>query len=80
MGSTITQFLNDIFYFPSLGRGIGCVWYRNYIYFRLNLLSSLMWISLEPGLYLLAIGYGLGHFVSDIGGACLQLQPEICVL
>ena len=44
------------------------VWSRNFLYFRKTWTVSLFWIVLEPLMYLGAIGYGLGAFVSNING------------
>lgn len=60
--------VNDLFYFPRWGLGVWLVWRRNFLYFRYTLLAALSWIFLEPLLMLTALGYGLGHFISDING------------
>jgi lipooligosaccharide transport system permease protein len=60
--------MDNILYFPRWGLGIWFVWKRNFLYFRRTLLASLSWIFLEPVLLLTALGYGLGHFVSDVNG------------
>lgn len=44
------------------------VWHRNYLQFKKTWLVSLFWTVLEPMLVLTAIGYGLGSYVSNIGG------------
>jgi len=60
------------FTIPKLTYRVWKVWYRNFDVFmktiKVNFLPSL----LEPILYLLAFGFGLGGFVSNIGG-----QPYI---
>jgi len=53
---------------PKWGHGVKSVWFRNFLHFRYTLWVTLCWIFLEPLLYLLAIGYGVGNFVSDING------------
>ncbi|OFZ18054.1 MAG: hypothetical protein A2Z20_08025 [Bdellovibrionales bacterium RBG_16_40_8] len=60
--------ISDVFYFPKFGRGVICVWRRNFLYFRYTLFTSLTWIFIEPLLYLFALGYGLGKFVTQIDG------------
>ena len=64
----IGQTLRDLFYFPQLGRGIICVWRRDFLYFRYTVLTTLAWIFVEPLLYVFAFGYGLGKFVTHIDG------------
>lgn len=44
------------------------VWRRNYLQFKRSLLVNVFWIVIEPLFYLLAIGYGLGAFVANMGG------------
>lgn len=53
---------------PTVTSGIFQVWRRNYIHFRRYWVMNFLWIVLEPLLMLLAIGYGLGAFVSNIQG------------
>lgn len=48
--------------------GVTSVWQRNFLYFRYNLWISLLWIWVEPALYFLAIGYGLGGFIGEVRG------------
>lgn len=64
----ISQTLQDLFYFPEMGRGVICVWRRNFLYFRYTLFTTLAWIFVEPLLYVFAFGYGLGKFVTHIDG------------
>lgn len=42
------------------------VWLRNFLFFRKTFLVSLFWTILEPLMYLMAIGFGLGRFVDQI--------------
>jgi len=53
---------------PTLATGAFQVWKRSYRQFRRFWLMNFFWIVLEPLLLLLAIGYGLGSFVSDMRG------------
>ena len=53
---------------PKMNSGFQAVWSRNFLYFRKTWTVSLFWILLEPLMYLGAIGFGLGAFVSNIGG------------
>jgi lipooligosaccharide transport system permease protein len=53
---------------PKWGHGVKSVWRRNFLHFRYTFWVTLCWIFVEPLLFLLAIGYGLGNFVADING------------
>lgn len=53
---------------PKMNSGFLRVWSRNFLYFRKTWTVSLFWVLLEPLMYLGAIGFGLGTFVSNIGG------------
>ncbi len=53
---------------PKWGHGVKSVWRRNFLHFRYTFWVTLCWIFIEPLLFLLAIGYGIGNFVSDING------------
>jgi lipooligosaccharide transport system permease protein len=44
------------------------VWRRNILVWRKLLLPALLMNFGEPTLYLIGLGYGLGHFVSDMAG------------
>lgn len=52
---------------PLITEGAKSVWLRNYLYFKKTWLVSVFWIILEPMVYLGAIGFGLGSFVTNIG-------------
>ena len=54
----IQSFLNGVFN----------VWMRNFILFRRLWMVNLFWIVIEPLILLVAIGYGVGSFVSNIQG------------
>jgi lipooligosaccharide transport system permease protein len=60
--------MRDAVTLPRPGRGVFSVWRRNALYFRYSVLTSIAWIFVEPLLYLFALGYGLGQFVTSIGG------------
>jgi lipooligosaccharide transport system permease protein len=60
--------LKDYFSIPKFNDGAVKVWQRNFLYFKKTWLVSIFWIVLEPVIYLGAIGFGLGSFVSNIGG------------
>lgn len=60
--------IKDLFYFPSYGKGAYLVWRRNFLYFRYTVFAALSWIFVEPLLYLVALGFGLGQFVDEIQG------------
>lgn len=68
MNLVMAQALKDIFFVPVWGRGVLCVWRRNFLYFRYTIFTTLTWIFIEPLLQVFALGYGLGHFVADING------------
>jgi len=44
------------------------VWMRNYLFFKKTILVSLFWTTLEPLMFLGALGYGFGHYISSIEG------------
>ncbi len=44
------------------------VWQRNLLYFRYNLLVSMIWVFVEPIIMLFAIGYGVGGLIGDVDG------------
>ncbi len=54
---------------PHWRRGWISVWHRNFLQFKRSFLVSVFWAGLEPILYLLAVGYGLGGFIGSIGPA-----------
>lgn len=58
----------DFFAIPKVNSGALRVWSRNFLYFKKTWMVSLFWIVLEPVIYLGAIGFGLGAFVSNMGG------------
>lgn len=53
---------------PTFSSGVFQVWKRNYYQFKRSWLMNFFWIMLEPLLFLVAIGYGLGSFISDMNG------------
>lgn len=53
---------------PEIGRGVRQVWKRNFLHYRKSLLPSVLWTCLEPLMYLGAIGYGLGSYVTNMEG------------
>ena len=58
----------QMFSFPLPGRGTVLVLQRNFFSFSYALWQSVFYISLEPIVYLMAFGYGLGFYLSDILG------------
>ena len=60
--------LRVLFVSPSLSSRFLLVWKRNFRNFRKTLFVSLLWILIEPVIYLGGLGYGLGSFVSQING------------
>ncbi len=61
-------FLKSIFQLPSFGTGVLSVWHRNFTYFKYTVWVSVMWLVIEPLLYLFAFGYGLGQYVNPVSG------------
>ena len=55
-------------YLPRLGNGAFAVWRRNVLVWRKLIGPALLMNFGEPALYLLGLGFGLGHFVGDMGG------------
>lgn len=53
---------------PQVGKGCLRVWQRNLLHYKKTWMISLLWTCLEPLMYLGAIGYGLGSYVSNMGG------------
>ena len=53
---------------PSPLKSVYCVWRRNLLVFARLWMINLFWIVLEPLIVLLALGYGLGSFVSNVQG------------
>jgi lipooligosaccharide transport system permease protein len=53
---------------PRWGQGVRTVWMRNFLQFRYSLWVTLCWIFVEPFIYLMAIGYGIGNHISEING------------
>lgn len=68
MAHYVLPFVRSMFHFPSFGMGVFAVWQRNFTYFKYSFWVSVMWLFIEPILYLLAFGYGLGKYVSPVGG------------
>lgn len=58
----------ESFRLPTFAAGTLQVWKRNFQQFKRSWLVNFFWMVLEPLLILLAIGYGLGTFVSTIQG------------
>jgi len=58
----------ESFRLPTFISGTVQVWKRNFKLFKRYWLVNFFWIVLEPLMILLAIGYGLGAFVSNMQG------------
>jgi lipooligosaccharide transport system permease protein len=69
----------DMVTVPKLGVGTYRVWNRDFFYFKKFFISSIVWNFVEPLLYIVAFGYGLGFFVGKIEGIpyILFLAPAI---
>jgi lipooligosaccharide transport system permease protein len=57
-----------LFLWPRLTPLVWTVCYRNLVVFKKNWKSNLMFNFIEPVLYLVAMGYGLGSYVQNIEG------------
>jgi lipooligosaccharide transport system permease protein len=55
-------------FIPQLSWRVWTVWRRDWTVFRRTLLVNFLLPMIEPLLYLLALGYGLGMFVKEING------------
>jgi lipooligosaccharide transport system permease protein len=55
-------------YLPRFGKGGLAVWRRNVLVWRKLIGPALLMNFGEPALYLLGLGFGLGHFVGDMDG------------
>lgn len=44
------------------------VWFRNFLFFKKTFVVSLFWTTLEPLMFLGALGFGFGHYISSIEG------------
>ena len=53
---------------PRVRRGAFAVWRRNVLVWRRLIIPSLLLNFGEPTLYLLGLGFGLGHFIGEMGG------------
>lgn len=53
---------------PSVTRACLRVWQRDFLFYRKTWAISFLWTMLEPLMYLGAIGYGLGSYVTQMGG------------
>jgi len=58
----------SVVHLPRLGYGALAVWRRNVLVWRKLIGPALLMNFGEPALYLLGLGFGLGHFVGDMGG------------
>ncbi len=65
--STLNAFM-DLISLPLPSKGSRLFWRRNFYYFRTHLLMSTLWVVVEPLLYLLAFGYGVGSLVGTVSG------------
>lgn len=53
---------------PGIARRAGAVWRRNFLAWRKSAMTALLGSFVEPLLYLLVLGYGLGRLVGVIDG------------
>jgi lipooligosaccharide transport system permease protein len=53
---------------PAIRRRALAVWWRNVLVWRKLIGPAIVMNFGEPALYLLGLGYGLGHFVGEMGG------------
>jgi lipooligosaccharide transport system permease protein len=57
-----------LFASPAITSKFILIWKRNFVNFRKTIFVSLVWILIEPVIFLGGLGYGLGYFVSQIHG------------
>lgn len=50
----------------TINYGFKKIWHRNFLQFKKTWLHSAFWIVIEPVVYLAAIGWGLGTYVTNI--------------
>ncbi|MFN8945274.1 MAG: ABC transporter permease [Pseudobdellovibrionaceae bacterium] len=62
------SFLQKAVIFPRINSLCFKVWKRNFLYFRKTIVVSILWVAWEPTLYLVALGYGLGAYVTQMNG------------
>lgn len=60
--------LGELFRPPRLTFSFIRVWERNFLYYRKTWIVQVLWTVIEPLMYLGAIGYGLGSYVSGMEG------------
>ncbi len=58
----------DLWYFPKLRIGAFNVWSHNFLIFKQAPLINFLWISIEPLIYLFAVGSGVGSLVNEVNG------------
>jgi lipooligosaccharide transport system permease protein len=58
----------DLWRIPRLRYGALAVWRRNILVWRKLIVPAILMNFGEPTLYLLGLGFGLGHFVGDMSG------------
>lgn len=68
MRTQAIPFVKSLFQLPGFGSGVFSVWHRNFTYFKYTIWVSVMWLIVEPLLYLFAFGYGLGQYINPVGG------------
>lgn len=62
------KFFKIIFSKPKMSMMAFKLWNRNFLFFKKTILISIFWTVFEPLMYLGAIGFGLGSFVSTVSG------------
>jgi lipooligosaccharide transport system permease protein len=63
-----SSWISDMVTLPTFGIGITAIWRRNFLVFRHTFAVNVAWIFVEPLMYVLALGYGLGFYISEING------------
>lgn len=78
----LKSILQDIFVFPSLGLGSQFIWVRNFYNWRRAYLGTFFWLMVEPLIYLLGIGYGVGSLIDGVNGQAyvVYLAPALMVI
>ncbi len=68
MGDSLKTLARDLWFWPKLGSGAINVWSHNFLIFKQAPIVNFLWVSIEPLVYLFAIGTGIGSLISEVNG------------
>ncbi|MDZ4660244.1 MAG: ABC transporter permease [Pseudomonadota bacterium] len=68
MGDNLRGLARDLWFLPKLRVGAFNVWSHYFLVFRQAPLINFFWVSVEPLVYLFAIGNGVGSLVAEVNG------------